>query len=70
MKSLLLILQLPEFLGPKQICFLIDFDDQSLFNIWKVLDNFGNKFVCSMTCERFVDNKNMCSSLVIFAVAI
>ena len=49
--SLLLILQLKEFFGPRQICLLSDVDDQS----WKLLDFFGGKFAMTIKCERFVE---------------
>ena len=52
LKSLLLIWQLPEFLGPKQLFFLTDFDDQSLLDIFNVLENFRSNYVGALTCER------------------
>ena len=52
LKSLLLILQLNEFLGPKQLCFIIDDEDQSLLHALNVLENLGNNFVGVITCER------------------
>ena len=52
LKSLLLIWQLPEFLGPKQLFFLTDFDDQSLPDIFNVLENFQSNYVGALTCER------------------
>ena len=55
-KSLLLILQLPEFLGPKRLFFLIDVDDQPILNMLSALEIFGKSYICAMTCERFVDN--------------
>ena len=54
-ESLLLILQLGEFMGPKQLCFLIKLDDQSLQRMSRVGEIFRNNYVCTMTCERLVD---------------
>ena len=55
LNSLLLILQLPEFLGPKQLCFIIDSDDLALHQLWNAVEYFGSHYVCSLTCERFDD---------------
>ena len=55
LKSLLLIWQLPEFLGPKQLFFLTDFDDQSLSDIFNVLENFQSNSVDGYSA-RYAEN--------------
>jgi hypothetical protein len=51
-KSLLLVTQLSEFLGPHHLNFVVDDNDALMDLSWQLLKEFQNNFAKFVTCKR------------------